>query len=187
MRLEASGAGAIERTLDGDRVHAEVELRLEPLPEASSALDVEGLGRAAPGEETVLDGRAWRGIRAALRAEAGSGPLAGHPLCGTRILLTSARSASGGAPEAVWEQAAVAGLREALKVAVAAGGVELLEPWMAFTVETPEDVSSGVIGDLNARRASMEEIVSTGTQSRRVSGTAPLRELIGYSLSLIHI
>ena len=55
---------------------------------------------------------------------------------------------------------------------------------MAFTVETPEDVSSGVIGDLNARRASMEEIVSTGTQSRRVSGTAPLRELIGYSTEL---
>ena len=184
VRLEASGAGAIERTLDGARVHAEVELRLEPLPEASSALDVEGLGRAAPGEEPVLDGRAWRGIRAALRAEAGSGPLAGHPLCGTRILLTAARSVSGGAPEAVWEQAAVAGLREALKVAVAAGGVELLEPWMAFTVETPEDVSSGVIGDLNARRASMEEIVSTGTQSRRVSGTAPLRELIGYSTEL---
>ena len=55
---------------------------------------------------------------------------------------------------------------------------------MAFTVETPDDVSSGVIGDLNARHASMEEIVSTGTQSRRVSGTAPLRELIGYSTEL---
>ena len=184
VRLEASGAGTVERTLEGARVHAEVELRLEPLPEASSALEIEGLGRPDPGEDFILDGRAWRGVRAALRAEAGSGPLAGHPLCGTRIRLGAARSVSGGAPGAVWEQAAVAALREALKAAVAAGGVELLEPWMAFTVETPDDVSSGVIGDLNARHASMEEIVSTGTQSRRVSGTAPLRELIGYSTEL---
>lgn len=184
VRAEAAGAGTVERTLEAGRVHAEVELRLEPLEDPASALDVEGLGRPAPGEEPVLSGKIWRGIRAALRAEAGSGPIAGHPLCGTRVRLTSARSVSGGAPEAVWEQAAVAALREALKGAVAGEGVELLEPWMAFIVDTPDDVSSGVIGDLNSRRANMEEIVSTGTQSRRISGTAPLRELIGYSTEL---
>lgn len=177
---EAAGAGSVERTLEAARAHAEVELRLEPLADLAASLDVEGL----PREKRVFGGRTWRGIRAALRAEASSGPLAGHPLCGTRIRVTAARSATGEAPEAVWEQAAVAALREALKGALALGAVQLLEPWMSFIVDTPVDVSSGVIGDLNARRANMEEIVSTGTQSRRVSGTAPLRTLIGYSTEL---
>lgn len=185
VRVAARGAGSVERVLDGQRAQGEVELVLEPLEDPAAPVDVAGLPRADAGSgEGPLDGRTWRSIRAALLAEAGTGPVGGHPLCGTRIRLEAATSPTGGAPEAVWDQAAVAALREALRAAVAADGVELLEPWMAFVVDTPVDVSSGVIGDLNARKATMEEIVATGTQGRRVTGTAPLRTLMGYTTEL---
>ena len=135
-----------------------------------------------------------RAIRRALMAEAQSGPVAGHPLRGVEIVVTSVdlpppagldvESQDEDAKETASEQAAVAALREALKVASAAGHVTVMEPIMTFVVETPVDVSGGVIGDLNSRHAVMDEVLSTGTDSRRVTGRAPLRALLGYSTAL---
>ncbi len=191
----AEGRGEIERMYGDELGRAVVALRVEP------ALDGE-LGRGLRVEFEAgaqVEPSRMRALRAALMAEAQSGPLAGHPLRGVQIVVTAVQlpvgadrefeaegsgEKEGEARETAAEQAAVAALREALKLANAAGDVAVMEPTMAFIVETPDDVSGGVIGDLNSRHATMDEVISTGTESRRVTGRAPLRALLGYSTAL---
>ena len=173
----------MDRVFGDERAQVEVSLQLEPLAAPGAPVELAEEVRRGPGE-APFDAEVWGAIRSALRAEAMSGPLNGHPLSGVVIRLTRAVRLDGPAHEVAWTQAAVAALREALKGAVVAGGIQPLEPWMSFVVDTPVDVSSGVIGDLNSRHANMEEIISTGADSRRVTGTAPLRTLIGYSTEL---
>jgi len=179
VRAPAQGIGAVDRAYGDDWGAAEVGLALEPTDDASAPCRVRFDGSAAALPKGLQDA-----IEEGLLAEALSGPRAGHPVVGAVLVATSASGSRGDAPEAAWVQAAIAGLREALRAASAAGGVRLMEPWMRFVVDTPVDVSGGVIGDLNSRHATMDEIVSTGRVGRRVTGSAPLRSLIGYSTEL---
>jgi len=180
VRVASSGSGEVDRSLGGERADAVVGLRLEPAEDGAGAVEVsaDGAGSEAPPE-------VFAAVSSALLAEAATaGPLAGHPLCGVRIVIDQARSTTAHVVDAAWGQAAVAALRAALKGATAAGGVISLEPWMSFVVDAPAEVAGGVIGDLNSRQAVMEEVQSTGTVARRIAGMAPLRELLGYSTSL---
>lgn len=183
VRVEGVGEGRVDRVFGEDRASVVVSLRLEPQSAPGASVELAEDVRRGP-NEAPFDAEVWGAIRAALRAEAMSGPLEGHPISGVLIRLTRAERLDGEGHEVAWTQAAVAALREALKRVVVAGGMLPLEPWMSFVVDTPVDVSSGVIGDLNSRHANMEEIISTGADSRRVTGTAPLRTLIGYSTEL---
>ncbi|MEM9382792.1 MAG: GTP-binding protein [Planctomycetota bacterium] len=187
IRAAARGMGEVDRSYGDAWGNATVEVRVEPLDDGAADVDVavDPDARAEhPGSGGGLDAESARAVSAALRVEATSGPLAGHPLSGGRIVVAAARTTAQEGLEAAWVQAAVAALRDALRAAASSGDVVLLEPRMAFVVESPVDVASGVIGDLNSRHATMEEILSTGTDGRRIVGTAPLRTLIGYSTDL---
>lgn len=179
VRVRAEGVGAVDRAYGEDWGAADVALTLEPCPDPSAPFRVRFEGTAGD-----LPSAIQRAVEEGLLSEAQSGPRAGHPVVGAVLTATAASSSRGTAPEAAWVQAAVAGLREALRAASASGGVRLMEPWMRFVVDTPVDVSGGVIGDLNSRHATMDEILSTGRVGRRVMGSAPLRSLIGYSTEL---
>ncbi|MEM1453315.1 MAG: GTP-binding protein [Planctomycetota bacterium] len=183
IRAAATGAGEVDRSYGDAWGNAVVEVRVEPLDDGAADVDVE-IGPGARADGGGLDAPSARAVAAALRVEATSGPLEGHPLSGARIVVEVARTTVSRGLEAAWVQAAVAALRDALRSAATASSVVLLEPRMAFVVESPVDVASGVIGDLNSRHATMEEILSTGTDGRRIVGTAPLRTLIGYSTDL---
>ncbi|QDV08419.1 Elongation factor G [Planctomycetes bacterium Poly30] len=186
----ATGSGEIERLYGDTLGRARVEVRIEPAEDGE-------IGRGltvAFGPAVRIEPSRARALRTALMAEAQSGPIAGHPVRGVVIVVTSvdlpANSEGellrieGDAVETAAEQAAVAALRDALRNANSEGHVVVMEPTMTFVVETPDDVSGGVIGDLNSRHAIMDEVISTGTESRRVTGKAPLRGLLGYSTSL---
>jgi elongation factor G len=182
----ASGSGEIERVVDGvlGRTVVGVEIRPSGGGEVGRGLGV------SVADSVELEPSSSRSLRGALMGEAQSGPLAGYPLRGVEITVTSVSLADasgdgdGGVLETAAEQAAVAALRDALKAAKSEGLVTVMEPTMTFVVETPDDVSGGVIGDLNSRHAAMDEVISTGTESRRVTGKAPLRALLGYSTAL---
>ena len=60
----------------------------------------------------------------------------------------------------------------------------LLEPMMAVEVETPEDYTGTVMGDLSSRRGmvqGMEDMVGGG---KIVKAEVPLAEMFGYSTAL---
>jgi elongation factor G len=59
----------------------------------------------------------------------------------------------------------------------------LLEPVMKFEVVTPEDYMGTVIGDLNKRRAQVNENEQRGN-ARAIRGIVPLAEMFGYATTV---
>jgi elongation factor G len=68
----------------------------------------------------------------------------------------------------------------ALRLALAAATVDLLEPVMSFEIECPPEFASGIIGDLNSRRADVGGVVASGLLTT-ITGNVPLVHMFGYS------
>ncbi len=71
----------------------------------------------------------------------------------------------------------------AFKDAVAKAGPKLMEPMMKLEIIVPEQYLGDVIGDLTARRGSVQGMDSRANE-QVVHGIAPLSEMFGYSTSL---
>ena len=72
----------------------------------------------------------------------------------------------------------------AFKEAMRKASPVLLEPMMAVEVETPEDYTGTVMGDLSSRRGivqGMDDMVGGG---KIIKAEVPLSEMFGYSTSL---
>ena len=78
------------------------------------------------------------------------------------------------------ERAAVG---EALRQAWRDAGTRLLEPIMRVEVICPEANVGDVLGDLNARRAQIEDVGFRG-QQRVITAKVPLRRMFGYATDL---
>jgi elongation factor G len=123
---------------------------------------------------------AFRGaVREALLLGAQAGPQLGFPLVQARVRVLRCETRPGAEAEMAYAQVAAMALREALEAA----RVELLEPLMAFEIQTPPEFVSGVIADLNARRAEVEGVGVEGTL-REVSGRVPLGQMFGYATAV---
>ena len=170
----ARGVGRVERMINGHEVFGAVELELGPGERSGDgALRVEwGSGAAVP--------LALRpAVAQALADSAQSGPRLGFPLVGARLVVTGGESRPKTDTELGFVQAAVMALREASEHLP----IDLLEPLMAFEVETPAEFSSGIIADLNARRAEVESVESAGNL-RIVRGKVALARMFGYSTAV---
>jgi elongation factor G len=71
----------------------------------------------------------------------------------------------------------------AAKAAVEKADPVILEPVMKVEVVTPEDFMGDVIGNLNARRGSVDGIEERAT-SRVIGAHVPLAEMFGYATDL---
>ncbi|MDH6115242.1 elongation factor G [Kitasatospora sp. MAP12-15] len=154
---------------------------------AQVVLDLEP---AAPGGEaefvfrsTVVGGRVpqeyVRAVEAGCRDALAEGPLGGHPVTGLRVTLTDGATHSKDSSELAFRAAGRLALREALRAAV----LVLLEPVVEVTVTVPEDGVGGVLGDLAARRGRVSGSTSqAGTAV--ITATVPLAELFGYATRL---
>lgn len=100
-------------------------------------------------------------------------------------------SATGVVLRAIWElelECAVTELKEALGLEIEHGPPEilyrkesrLLEPIMRVCVTVPEDCIGEVIGDLNRRRATVQEVKGGGDGYCRIESLVPLGNIFGY-------
>ncbi|MEV7804112.1 elongation factor G [Microbispora sp. NPDC088329] len=160
---------------------------------AHVVLDVEPLGHDADPcagrdagfvfRSTVTGGRVPReyvaAVEAGCRDALAEGPLGGHPVTGLRVTLTDGATHPKDSSEMAFRTAGRLALREALR----AGEMALLEPLAEVTVTVPDDAVGGVLGDLAARRGRV-----TGSAARAgtvvVTATVPLAELFGYAARL---
>lgn len=151
---------------------------------AHVVIDVEPLGE--PGfafRSTVVGGRVpaeyARAVEAGCRDALAEGPLGGHPVTGLRVVLTDGAIHSKDSSELAFRAAGRFALREALR----ASTLELLEPVAEVTVTVPDESVGAVLGDLAARRGRV-----TGSATRAgtavVTATVPLAELFGYASRL---
>ena len=71
----------------------------------------------------------------------------------------------------------------AFKEAARKAGIVMLEPIMKVELTTPEEHMGDLIGDLTSRRGAIQEISSSGNDSR-ISAFVPLAELFGYATTI---
>ncbi|KOF55207.1 MULTISPECIES: elongation factor G [unclassified Achromobacter] len=118
-----------------------------------------------------------KGIREALNA----GVLAGYPVVDVKVTLFFGSYHDVDSNENAFRMAAAMAFREGMRRA----DPVLLEPVMHVEVETPEDFTGNVMGDLSSRRGivqGMEDIAGGG--GKLVRAEVPLAEMFGYSTSL---
>jgi elongation factor G len=108
-----------------------------------------------------------------------SGPLAGFPLIGVKVLLIDAAQHDSDSSELAFEIAGRAAMRDGLKGA----GATLLEPIMKVEVASPERCAASIVGDMISRRG-----IVTGQDNRGsdvlITAMVPLGNLFGYTNAL---
>ncbi|MGW3557226.1 elongation factor G [Streptomyces sp. NPDC000963] len=132
---------------------------------------------------TVTGGRVpqeyVRAVEAGCRDTLLEGPLGGHPVTGVRVTLTDGATHPKDSSEMAFRTAGRFALREALR----ASAMTLLEPVAEVTVTVPAESVGAVLGDLAARRGRVNDQTARGGTAV-VAATVPLAELFGYASRL---
>ncbi|GCB44415.1 elongation factor G [Streptomyces sp. NL15-2K] len=151
---------------------AHVVLDVEPCEDGGFAFGSTVVGGRVPQEYV-------RAVEAGCRDALGEGPLGGHPVTGLRVTLTDGATHVKDSSEAAFRTAGRFALREALR----ACGMAVLEPVVEVTVTVPEDAVGAVLGDLAARRGRVSSSTARAG-SAVVTAAVPLAELFGYATRL---
>jgi elongation factor G len=155
--------------------YGHVVLTLEPLGSGQGYQFVDAVkGGVVPREYIpAVD----KGIQETLKA----GVLAGYPVVDVKATLTFGSYHDVDSNENAFRMAGSMAFKEGMKRADAV----LLEPMMQVEVETPEDFTGNVMGDLSSRRGmvqGMDDIAGGG--GKIVRAEVPLGEMFGYSTTL---
>jgi len=118
-----------------------------------------------------------KGIQDSLKA----GVLAGYPVVDVKATLVFGSYHDVDSNENAFRMAGALAFKEAMRRAKPI----LLEPMMAVEVETPEDFTGNVMGDLATRRGMVQGMDDMpGGSGKLVRAEVPLSEMFGYSTSL---
>jgi len=176
------GEARFERVVDDETLFGHARVRGAPRPRnAGTQLKLDlprvvsapGAARAVETPATITDA-AMDGARDAMR----SGPQ-GYPLEDIDVTIVGIEYR----PDASSPPGEKAAVGEALRDAFRNAGTRLLEPIMRVEVTAPENNVGDVLGDLNARRAQIEDVGFRGTL-RVILAKVPLRRMFGYSTDL---
>ena len=171
-----------ERTLEDEALFGHARLRVGPRPRGAGNSLRMALVRVEPPPgapkipdppAAILDA-AMEGAREAMR----SGPQ-GYPFEDIEVVITGLEYR----PDASSPAGEKAAVGEAMRQASREAGTRLLEPIMRVEVISPEANVGDVLGDLNARRAQIEDVGFRGVQ-RVILAKVPLRRMFGYSTDL---
>ena len=113
-----------------------------------------------------------KGVREALDG----GALAGYPIVDIKVTLIDGSFHEVDSSEMAFKIAGAMALRSGCKKA----SPTILEPIMKFEVITPEQYMGDIIGDLNSRRAKIQDM-GDRAHLKYVKSTVPLSEMFGYA------
>ncbi len=119
-------------------------------------------------------------VEKGLRETLPNGVLAGFPVVDVKVTLFDGSYHDVDSNENAFKMAASMAFKDGMRKA----SPVLLEPMMSVEVETPEDYTGTVMGDLSSRRGmvqGMDDMVGGG---KAVRAEVPLAEMFGYSTSL---
>jgi elongation factor G len=119
-------------------------------------------------------------VRKGLEDTLPNGVLAGFPVVDVKVTLFDGSYHDVDSNENAFKMAASMGFKDGMRKA----SPVLLEPMMSVEVETPEDYTGTVMGDLSSRRGmvqGMDDMVGGG---KSVKAEVPLSEMFGYSTAL---
>jgi elongation factor G len=175
---------AAEKPADEMMVFGAARVRVAPRPRGSGTSlaarlpppPAEMPERLARTQEAI-GAATLEGVREAMK----SGP-AGYPMEDIDVTLLGVEPREGMTAEAAQLGARIAG-SEAFRRALEHADVRMLEPIMHLEVVVPEEFMGAVVGDLNARRAQIEDLGYRGNK-RTVVAKVPLKAIFGYATAV---
>ncbi len=109
-----------------------------------------------------------------------NGVLAGFPVVDVKVTLFDGSYHDVDSNENAFKMAASMAFKDGMRKA----SPVLLEPMMSVEVETPEDYTGTVMGDLSSRRGMVQGMEDLPGGSKAVRAEVPLAEMFGYSTAL---
>ena len=169
----ASETGVFDRELAGKQHFAQVELSLSPRPRGAGNTFTPLLPEDHPAQAFVPV------VAQAVKEALDGGPVYGHPAVDVAVALQDASVKEGQATEMAFRIAAMTAVKQAMLKA----RPQLLEPIMQAEIIAPEEFTGEVLGDLNARKGKVEQLLAKGPV-RLITALAPLAEMFGYATQL---
>jgi elongation factor G len=175
IRGTAEGEGKYIKQSGGRGQYGHCWLRVSPLPansEKSFIFTDQIKGGSIPREYIPA---VEKGVRESLDR----GILAGYPVINVEAIVFDGSYHEVDSNEAAFKMAGSLGFQEAARKA----NPVILEPTMKVEVVTPEDFMGTVVGDLNSKRAQIQEMGERGNV-KLVRAIVPLAEMFGYATNL---
>jgi elongation factor G len=119
-------------------------------------------------------------VEKGLRESLPNGVLAGFPVVDVKVTLFDGSYHDVDSNENAFKMAASMAFKDGMRKA----SPVLLEPMMSVEVETPEDYTGTVMGDLSSRRGMVQGMDDMAGGSKSVKAEVPLSEMFGYSTAL---
>ena len=179
----AEARGTHIHKTDEEGIYGDVLLTVEPLARG------EGFQFEDNTDETQIPRQYIPFIEKALEGAMGTGPRIGYPMQDAKVTLTGGSYDPTDSSEVAFEAAAVLAFENATKKA----NPLLLEPIMRMHITVPDEHIGKVIGDLNSRRAQINESITqdasdTGPPSQPTQNVIntfiPLSETFQYTTRL---
>ncbi len=166
--------GKFVRQSGGRGQYGHVVLRVEPNEEGAGFVFLnEIVGGTVPREYIPA-------VQKGIEEQMKNGVLAGYPLVDVKVALTFGSYHDVDSNEMAFKIAGSMGL----KAAVMKASPVLLEPIMKVEVATPEDYMGDIVGDLNRRRGSIQNMEEGPAGSKEITAEVPLAEMFGYATAM---
>ena len=162
------------RQTGGRGQFAHVVLKVEPLPPGSGYVFENAIVGGTIPREYINPVN--QGIQEAME----SGVIAGYPVVDIKATLYDGSFHDVDSSEMAFKIAGSMALKEGLQK----GRSILLEPVMKLEVVTPEDYTGDVIGNLSARRGTIEGLELRTDNVQSIKAQMPLAEMFGYATRL---
>jgi elongation factor G len=117
-----------------------------------------------------------KGVKEAMQ----SGVVVGYPMINIKTTVYDGSYHEVDSSEVAFKMAAIMAFKDACRQARPV----LLEPIMKVEVVTPEDYMGNIIGDLNAKRGQIDEMIDRPNSIKAIQAKVPLAEMFGYATSL---
>ena len=159
---------------DEEGIYGDVLLTVQPLARG------DGFQFADETDETQIPRQYIAFIEKALEGAMGTGPRIGYPMQDVKATITGGSYHPTDSSEIAYEAAAVLAFENAVRKA----NPLLLEPIMRIHITVPDEHIGKVIGDLNARRAQINESATQDASISVVNAFIPLSETFQYTTQL---
>ncbi len=176
----AEAEGRFVRQTGGRGQFGVAKIRVEPYtPEEDVESDADTVVFVDDTKGGVVPREYIKSVAHGVRNSATSGPLAGYPVLNVKASLIDGKHHPVDSSDLAFEQAGAMAFSAALKKA----SPVFLEPIMRLEVLVPDSYLGAVTGDLNSRRAEINNVELRG-RYQALTALVPLSEMFGYATQL---
>ena len=170
----AEARGTHIHKTDEEGIYGDVSLTVEPLERGT------GFQFEDETDETQIPRQYIAFIEKALESAMGTGPRISYPMQDVKVVLTGGSYHPTDSSAVAYEASAILAFENAVRKA----NPLLLEPIMRIHITVPDEHVGKVIGDLNARRAQINESTPQDASINVINAFIPLSETFQYTTQL---